>query len=64
MFGSAEGEEEEVGEEEGDEGGGGGGSNLPDFVISLQATDKFLYERIMSLPERLIQVHTCAFFMF
>lgn len=33
---------------------------LPHFVISLEAPDEFLCERIMSLPESEIEVNTCC----
>ncbi|XP_022909711.1 adenylate kinase 7-like [Onthophagus taurus] len=56
--GDGGGGEEEEAEEEDEEGGGGGGPKptiLPDFVITLYATDEFLCNRIMQLPERDIQ---------
>lgn len=48
---------EEAGEEEEEEAGGGASNVLPDFVISLEATDDFVCERVMSLPEKQIQVN-------
>ncbi|KRT79647.1 hypothetical protein AMK59_8326 [Oryctes borbonicus] len=51
--GGETGEEEDVGEEE--EGGAAPVKILPDFVITLQAPDDFLCNRIMMLPEEEIQ---------
>lgn len=51
----AAGEEEAEEEEEGG-GGASAGKFIPDFVISLEATDDFLCQRIMEKPESEIQV--------
>lgn len=57
MFGGvAEGIDEEEGEEDVTGNVGAASSILPDYVISLQATDEFLCNRVMSLPEIDLQV--------
>lgn len=47
--------DEEAGEED-NTGNAAGNNTLPDYVISLQATDEFLCARVMALPERELQV--------
>jgi len=48
-------------EEEGEEGGKGSfdKSIMPEVVIVLDASDNFLKERIMNLPEEVVQVRHC-----
>lgn len=54
--GGADATAEEEAEEEEEGGGGSAGKFTPDFVISLEATDEFLCQRIMQKPESEIQV--------
>lgn len=54
LFGVGESADEEIGEEDA-EGNLAGNKIMPRYVISLQATDEFICERIMQLPEEQVQ---------